>query len=131
MTDRKDNSTKRCRNTHTHTHTQTHTHTHTNTHTHKHTHTNTHAHTHTNNTHTRARAHTHTHIYTHLDTYRHLRAGELKSKFSKRGFQGTLEGTDRGCVTDRSGELFSLLLELDKRKSADHLTNMNANNLFS
>ena len=48
---------------------------------------------------------THMHTNTHLDTHRHLRAGGLKKKFSERErFSKKIEGTDRGCVTNRSGE---------------------------
>ena len=82
--------------THTHTRARVRAGTHTHKHTHTHTHTCTHAHTHTP-------PHTNTQLDTHTGT---SGQGHWRKSFRKeKGFQGRFEGTDRGCVTDRSGKL--------------------------
>ena len=68
--------------THTRTHTQTHTHIH---------------------IYTRARARTQTYTLTHKST---SGQGDWRKSFRKeKGFQRRFEGTDGGCMTDRSGKL--------------------------
>ena len=85
-------------------HSHAHTHTHALIHKHTHTHTHTHAHT-----------HTHTHTLTHTST---SGQGDWRKSFQQdKGFQGRFEGTNRECVTDRSGELVPCCWSLVKERA--------------
>ena len=67
------------------------------------THTRTHTHTHTH-TRARARARGRAHTLTHTST---SGQGNWRKGFRKeKGFQGRFEGTDRGCVANRTGSLY-------------------------
>ena len=55
--------------------------------------------------HTQTRTRTHKHTHTHQSQIRAIRTMSLKTRFSKRGFQGRFKRADRGRMADRNREL--------------------------
>ena len=79
-----------------------------------------HSHRHTD-TDTQTYRQTHIHIHTHTQTLTRTSTsgqGDWRKGFRKeKGFHGRFEGTDRGCVTDRSGELVPCYWSLVKERA--------------
>ena len=73
--------------------------------------------------HTQTRTHTypHTHAHTHQSHIRAIRTMRLKTRCSKRGFQGRFKRADRGRMADKNRELVPDN-EPGKRKSSDYRT---------
>ena len=79
----------------------------------------------TNSKHMHARSHTHTGTHPHAHTQTHTlthtsTSGKVdwRKRFRKeKGFQGKFDGTDRGCVTNRSGEFVPCCWSLVRERS--------------